>query len=71
VLWLLLIKTTCSRPHGDITGGVLSLIVHLGDSKANTNSGWYGMDAGCLGLKAMPLGSQGDHLSSEGEKLPL
>ena len=64
MLWLLLIKTTCSGPHGDITGGVLSLIVHLGDSKAN-------MDAGCLGLKAMPLGSQGDHLSSEGEKLPL
>lgn len=71
VLWLLLIKTMCSGPHGDIIGGILSLIVHLGDSKANTNSRWYELDAGCLGLKAMPLGCQGDHLSSEGEKLPL
>lgn len=66
VLRLLLIKTTCSGPHGDIIGGILSLIVHLGDSKANTNSRWCGMAAGCLGLKAMPLDSQRDRLSSEG-----
>jgi hypothetical protein len=55
----------CSGPHGNIIGGILSPIVYLEDSIANTNLSRCGRDAGCLDSKAMLLGSQGDCLSSK------
>lgn len=62
---LILIKTMCSGPHGNVIGGILSPIGHLGDSTANTNLSRCGRDTGCLGSKATLLGSQGDCLSSK------
>lgn len=71
LLLLILIKTMCSGPHGNIIGRILSPIVHPGDSTANTNLSCCGRDAGCLGSKAMFLSSQWNCLSSKEKILSL
>jgi hypothetical protein len=71
LLLLILIKSMCSGPHGNIVGGILSPIVYLEHSITNTNLNLCGRSAGCLDSKAKLPGLQGECLSSREKLLRL
>lgn len=58
MLLLILIMITCSGPHGNVIGRILSPILYLGDSTVNINFSFCGRDAGCLDSRAIILGSK-------------